>query len=43
MKQLYNVPRARTKADALHLEAMHVSQLILEDLLSSLPLQEEAG
>ena len=43
MKQLYNVPRARAKANALHLEAVHVSQLILEDLLSLLPLQEEVG
>lgn len=43
MKQLYNVPRARAKANALHLEAVHVSRLILEDLLSLLPLQEEVG
>ena len=43
MKQLYDVPRARAKANALHLEAIHISQLILEDLLTSLPLQQEVG
>jgi len=39
----YHVARAKAKAKALHQEAIHVSQLIVEELLNSLQLQEEVG